>query len=149
MAKPRTRAWRSQLPHHDDCDPKSGNGSFYYLIIKSSGCQPASIVGGQGGFKRWSERGLPLDGQGLNAMPGNVSCIPGREHGRVVCQGGSWLILHGSHGEDGMREQDLWSGAQVGGGSGAPGGKRRDLAGMVTSGRERRKCIQTGSLCDV
>lgn len=65
VAKPRARAWRSQLPHHDDCDPKSISGSFYYLILKSSGSQPASIVTGQEGFKRWSKLGLPLDGGGL------------------------------------------------------------------------------------
>jgi len=37
-------------------------------------------------------------------MPGNVSFILAREHGRVVCWGGSWPMLHGSRREDGMRE---------------------------------------------
>ena len=32
-------------------------------------------------------------------------------------------MLHGSRGEDGVKEEDLWPEAQVGGGSTAPGGK--------------------------
>lgn len=112
--------------------PQSDSGSFYYLILKSSGSQPASIVRGPRGLQEVVQDGAAIRRwRALNAMLENGSFILAREHGRVVRWGGSWPMLHGGPGEDGMREEDGWPGAQVGDGSRAPGGKRRGLAGLV------------------